>query len=403
MARYQISVGLVLLLAGCGSEPSVPAASVQDSAGVTVVESSAASWREGSEWRLASTPDVDIGGIDADSEYQLFQVRSAVRLADGSIVVANAGSAELRFYDAAGNHVQNVGRRGGGPGEFEDLRWVARYSSDSLLAWDVRLRRGSVYGLSGQFHRSFTLPAEAFYVPVASFPDGTLLTRETSQWMTQEILDGAQRPSIALATFSVDGEKIADLGGFPEDEYWSESGPDHPHRWRRAFGRRTAITVSDSLIFIGTGEVFSVDGYSRSGHLLRRLRYVGFAPATVSAEDHNIWLEETLATVEPNMAEHMRPFFENIQPRTTLPPYDRVLTDVVGNLWVEHYRRPGDEKHTWTVFNEKGFVLGQVGVPGGFDILEVGTDYVLGRWLDDLDVEHIQLYRLLKGAGAAKS
>ena len=27
---------------------------------------------------------------------------------------------------------------------------------------------------------------------------------------------------------------------------------------------------------------------------------------------------------------------------------------------------------------------------------EIGADYVLGRWRDDLDVEHVQLYPLLK-------
>jgi hypothetical protein len=222
MAGARINTVLVLLLAGCGSEPSVPAAAVRDSAGVTIVESSGASWQEGSEWRLASTPDIDIGGSDVDPEYELFQAQGAVRLADGSIVVANAGSAELRFYDASGQYVRTVGRRGGGPGEFEGLRWVERYTSDSLLAWDMRLRRGSVYDLTGRFHRSFTLPAEALYDPIAQFPDGTLLTQETSQWMTQELPDGPQRPSIALATFSVDGAKIADLEAFPVDEYWSE-------------------------------------------------------------------------------------------------------------------------------------------------------------------------------------
>ncbi len=385
------------MLAGCGSEASVPSAVVRDSAGITLVESSGRSWQEGSEWLLAAIPDIDIGGGDVDPEYELFEAQSAVRLADRSIVVADAGSAELRFYDASGQHLQTVGRRGGGPGEFEDLRWVARYASDSLLAWDMRLRRGSVYDLTGRFHRSFTLPAEAFYAPIASFPDGTLLTQETSQWMTQELPDGAQRPSLTLATFSVDGEKIADLGAFPADEYWGESGPDHPHRWRRAFGRRTAITVSDSLIFVGTGETFSVDGYSRGGHLVRRLRYAGFVPVAVSDEDHQAWVEDALASLEAGMAEHMRPFFESIQPRSALPPYDRVLIDDVRNLWVEHYRRVGDEELTWTVFNPEGIVLGQISVPGRFSILEVGSDYVLGRYQDDLDVEHIQLYRLIKG------
>ena len=42
-------------------------------------------------------------------------------------------------------------------------------------------------------------------------------------------------------------------------------------------------------------------------------------------------------------------------------------------------------------------MLGEVSVPGGFEILDVGKDYVLGRRLDDLDIEHIHLYGLQKG------
>lgn len=35
-------------------------------------------------------------------------------------------------------------------------------------------------------------------------------------------------------------------------------------------------------------------------------------------------------------------------------------------------------------------------MPDGFKVLDIGSDYVLGRITDDLDVEHILLYELLK-------
>jgi hypothetical protein len=80
------------------------------------------------------------------------------------------------------------------------------------------------------------------------------------------------------------------------------------------------MAVTDSLVFIGTGESLSVDVYNRDGQTLRRLRYAGFPPVAASAEDHETWVEETLATLEAGMAEHMRPFFENTESRTPLPP-----------------------------------------------------------------------------------
>ena len=48
------------------------------------------------------------------------------------------------------------------------------------------------------------------------------------------------------------------------------------------------------------------------------------------------------------------------------------------------------------VFDPDGVMLGVVETPKRFRIYEIGSDYVLGRGADDLDVEHIQIYDLLK-------
>ncbi len=71
---------------------------VRDSAGVRIVENTTPLWQPGQEWRLSPEPVVDIGSVSAGEEYELFQVWSPVRLSNGSIVVVNGSSQELRFY-----------------------------------------------------------------------------------------------------------------------------------------------------------------------------------------------------------------------------------------------------------------------------------------------------------------
>ena len=46
---------------------------------------------------------------------------------------------------------------------------------------------------------------------------------------------------------------------------------------------------------------------------------------------------------------------------------------------------------------------GDVGNPwaGFLFVLEIGADYVLGRWLDEMEVEHIRVYRLSRGPTGA--
>jgi hypothetical protein len=80
----------------------------------------------------------------------------------------------------------------------------------------------------------------------------------------------------------------------------------------------------------------------------------------------------------------------------TMPAYSQFMVDAAGNLWVEEYNRPGDDQPRWVVFDPNGVMLGTIETPKRFRLYEIGVDYVLGRGVDELDVEHIQMYELLK-------
>ncbi|MCZ6857663.1 MAG: hypothetical protein O7F70_06650, partial [Gemmatimonadetes bacterium] len=92
-----------------------------------IVENFDPAWSDGDVWRVAEFPELTLGGLDAAPEYEFFNVAGAVRLSDGRLVVANAGSYELRFYTASGTYQTHAGRQGGGPGEFERISWIQRH------------------------------------------------------------------------------------------------------------------------------------------------------------------------------------------------------------------------------------------------------------------------------------
>jgi hypothetical protein len=79
-----------------------------------------------------------------------------------------------------------------------------------------------------------------------------------------------------------------------------------------------------------------------------------------------------------------------------MPAYRRFRVGADEHLWIEDYRRPGDETPVWQVFDPQGRLLGPVALPVGFDALDFGADYVLGRTTDELDVERVLLYELVK-------
>ncbi len=73
-----------------------------------------------------------------------------------------------------------------------------------------------------------------------------------------------------------------------------------------------------------------------------------------------------------------------------------IHVDVVGNLWVRDYNRPGDHSSRWSVFDSEGRFLGPIALPDGLMPLDIGDDYVLGLWRDTDDVDHVRMYDLVK-------
>ncbi len=121
-------VGLVVGVAtsaACNADGVAPASAVRDSAGVRIVESVAPQWTPETAWRLSQEPVTHIGGMEGDPNQELFRVRGAIRLTNGNIVVANAGTSELRFFRADGSYLRSAGGDGDGPGEFRVVSWVS--------------------------------------------------------------------------------------------------------------------------------------------------------------------------------------------------------------------------------------------------------------------------------------
>jgi hypothetical protein len=79
-----------------------------------------------------------------------------------------------------------------------------------------------------------------------------------------------------------------------------------------------------------------------------------------------------------------------------MPFYEAALLDDEGNLWVDEFQPPPSALPTWTVFDADGRMLGAVSMPDRFRPMQIGADFVLGVWSDDLDVQHVRMYRLEK-------
>ena len=94
---------------------------VRDSAGIRIIENPRPPEGSRLDWRIGPEPIVSIGQVQGEEPYLLHLAFNAFGFPDGSIVVANRGTHEVRKFDEQGTHLRTWGGTGEGPGEFLGL------------------------------------------------------------------------------------------------------------------------------------------------------------------------------------------------------------------------------------------------------------------------------------------
>lgn len=229
-------------------------------------------------WKLSEQPILEIGVLEGDEIYELHAATSSVRLTDGSIVVANTGTQELRAFGPEGRHLWTAGGRGGGPGEFRWLKRVYSLGGDSVAAYDVAGDRFSTFDRLGTF-------AEVHSVERATDPD------------------------------------------FPLDVWL------HAQTW--------------------------VEGAMEQDRRLQVRRVLDMLP-----------------------------------PPTGNPAYRIAHIDSETNIWIREPQPHDAASIAWSVFDTEADHVARIETPVRFDIHELGSDFVLGRWRGDDDVNFIRMFRL---------
>ena len=112
-------------------------------------------------------------------------------------------------------------------------------------------------------------------------------------------------------------------------------------------------------------------------------------------------MDEFLERVETEYNPAVSRVLSSLPRPETRPPFSRIVRDTEGNIWASEYVQLEYDPQRWTVFSPDGNLIGDVVVPERFRIFDIGSDFILGRYQDDLDVEHVRVYRLSKDEGGS--
>ncbi len=81
----------------------------------------------------------------------------------------------------------------------------------------------------------------------------------------------------------------------------------------------------------------------------------------------------------------------------TMPAYRSFTVSDDGSFWVENYiYTRASEQPSWAVFRDDGRYLGVVETPIGARVTHIGDDFVLLIRTDELGVQQVQMYEIIK-------
>ena len=383
--RLAVVLGCLTAAAACEADSgpeSSPGLTFQarDSAGIEIAENSGVP-AEGERWSLDPEPLLSIGGPSAPPPAMFTVVTSAARLADGTVVVLENSTSELRFFDPRGEHLMTAGGVGEGPGEFEYGTSFVRLAGDSLLvdAGDRHL----LFSPTGEYIRQRPIDVLRHFsgeravgcTPFSLLADGSLLACE---FVSDEKppIQGPD-PTALYIRVAPDGAETV-LG-----HYWYRRGVLRMSSWPASGGSPTVVAIAPN-------PEYSVEIWSVDGALTRIVRRLDARPPPTEVE-----IDAATEQWRSMYGERM-PELE--EPPNLLPAVFGLTVGATGDLWVR--RKPVVQLHDETVFDvfdTEGRYRGEVRFAGYYWLYEVGEDYVLGAWLDELGVPHIWLHGLSRG------
>jgi hypothetical protein len=366
---------------------------------VKIAESFGPAWSEGERWSFGSVPLLRIGVVDGEAPYQFDGITGMTRLDDGTIVVADGGSQEIRFYHPDGQVKAVVGGRGEGPGEFVGLAGLGKGSADRVWAYDFSLRRITWFGGTGELVSLVTLgPEPPVLNPVGALADGTFLLKQLwgATAVAQASDQGFRRDPVAFVRFGEDGALVDTVGLFPGREMVITEEGGRGVMSTPPFARNSVGVVWRGDVAVGTQDAFELVRYAPSGGVVGKVRIPSW-DLDLTTADVEAYVEDRLATAPEDRRPGLRQELESMPVPDEKPAFGGLLADQIGNLWVAEWVIYPQVPRAWTILDPEGAWLGEVAAPGRFHPNAIGDDWVLGVEWDELDVEYAVLYALEKG------
>lgn len=399
---------------GAAGEDGSPWVTQVDSTGDTIRIRITGEIPTAQERRLV--PEVEIGAEDGAEEETFGSVVTVLPTQDRGFLIFDDQVPALRLFDSAGTFVKNIGHKGGGPGEFEQVNGITSLPDGRIVVWDATGARLNTYSDTGAFLATSRVPSSG------QFGQNVLWSDDQGRSYAWAVLERDSidftRGTRGVIVFDGDG-KVLDSLPYP---VWREPPPSliaksPDGRISSAYGfpfwPQSVATVARQGGFVsGPGEPYVLYFTHRQGAKPVRVDR-DFTPVPVSATERSeqrAMVEFGLRRTDPNWSWTVTDI------PADKPAYEELMVAIDGRVWVKLSTaavaipagelpavRSGQEDRPRTttrtpsvydVFSPGGRLLGRVAIPRRVTLqTAVGNDvYAVRR--DSLDVQYVVRYRV---------
>ena len=374
--------------------------------GFATLMPSAVNAQDAPRWTLRE--EVRIGDLD-DPRYTLSRTGEVVIGPGGNMYVAQPGESTIKVYDRAGRFVRSIGRKGGGPGEFNSVGTIG-FIGDTLFALSVSNQLMHLFRSDGTHLRSFRFPYavindSALYASRFTILFGPLLVDGSVLAHPRLGSTGAQSPPSPILRVTREGQVINVIAR------------------RSTAGGTLQLRQGNIALFMqlpfSTGDIFAVPPKGDALVLVSRyppstqkdtsfsVSRFGLDGATVFQRTiHYRPIRLERRQIDSMMVARLKDagrgrfnpqdFLESAAQQ--LPKFKPPVTDVVagsdGRVWIRREETGGPA--AWLVLDAQGNTIAQLTLPATLTLKAADATHVWATITDELDIPYVVRYRIVQ-------
>jgi hypothetical protein len=288
--------------------------------------------------------ELSIGGEDDAGNIILYQPFRFVVDERGNIYISDRQELVIKKFNSDGQHIQTIGAKREGPGEFQAAGAMAITPDGKLIVMDWRARRTSIFSADGAYEKSYkwrNFHLFIYFVTESSYTvDENVYSEERLRFI--KTYDFAGKELVSFGQFTPPGVKIVTQG----DSAFSIGLPYSP----------SSVFAGDCVrewLYHCLNDKYLIDVYDREGKIIRKIDRP-YKPISFTDED----AKEYLASFDENPDSPFAKMARDVEMPSIKTITERMLVDEEGRLWVETNEEKEQEDRILTaydIFNKDGY------------------------------------------------